>query len=131
MVGSKTSIKQELCHLNSEFNKLNKNKGLTSIGIPNLESLIGHMLMDDQQIRKYAETGEANDDNKPEVQFRRMIKNRSDNELLNSLAGTQGEYPDFIHWDQNCNLDGNEIRKRSRKINEAIKQQRVPSSGLQ
>jgi spermidine synthase len=131
MLGSKSSEKTGLCQLSSEFSALNEHKGLTNIGIPDIESLIAHLLVDDRQLRKYVETAKTSNDDKPYVQYSHMINKKTDGEIIKFLVNTKVDYRDFTQVKDACTMDTIETIRKVKKINEALKHQMVLSSGLQ
>jgi hypothetical protein len=129
MLGSKSGMKKGLCRLQARFARMNVQQGMTSIGIPDLESLLGHLLMDNNQLRKFTGTGSANTDNKPVAEFSRMFIQKPDQELLQLLSGISADYDEFVETDPECSLNSREVIIRSREINEALKKELLLSSG--
>lgn len=131
MVGSKSSAKQGICQLFSEFSRLDIQKGFTAIGIPDPESLIAHLLLDNRQLREFTGSIDANLDNKPLVEYSRMISSKTDGELIRFLVGSKASYTEWLMPGPHCYADIQQTIRRVREINEALRQEMVPSSGLQ
>ncbi len=131
LIGSKSTGKTEICRFFSEFSKLDNQKDLTAIGIPDPESLIAHMLLDNLQLREYSGSLQANLDDKPVVQYSRMVGSGTDYELLKLLVNSKVNYTDWMQSAPDCYTDMFETFRRIREINASLKQRMVPSSGLQ
>lgn len=130
MVGSKSSTKPGICQLFSEFSKLDIQRGFTAIGIPDPESLIAHLLLDNRQLREFTGSLHANLDNKPLVEYSRMILSKTDGELIRFLVGSKASYTEWLMPGPYCYADIQQTIRRVGEINEALRQDMVPSSGL-
>jgi predicted membrane-bound spermidine synthase len=131
MVGSKSSAKPGICQLFSEFTKPGRQKELAAVGIPDPESLIAHLLLDKHQLREFTGSLQANLDNKPVVEYSRTIGSKTDAELIRFLMDSKSNFAEWLMPGPHCYADIQQTIRRVREINEALRQEMVPSSGLQ
>jgi hypothetical protein len=131
MVGSKSSAKPGICQLFSEFTKPGRLKELAAVGIPDPESLIAHLLLDKHQLREFTGSLQANLDNKPVVEYSQTIGSKTDAELIRFLMDSKSNFAEWLMPGPHCYADIQQTIRRVREINEALRQEMVPSSGLQ
>jgi spermidine synthase len=85
MLASKTKLTIDYGNLSGRFLQLNGNRRFDIMGIPTIESLLTHLLLDDTGLRMYVTGAQENSDNKPSIEYSRDTCNVNDPELLKQL----------------------------------------------
>jgi hypothetical protein len=129
LVGAKTHPETELCRLLTDFSDLNRKENLVLIGIPDLESLMAQLLLDDRQIRQYVENAPENTDNRPLAQYSRSISHKAGEEILRSLSNMAVDYNNFLQIKGNCAGETSGSLRKIIRLNEELKQRLVLYSG--
>jgi spermidine synthase len=129
LIGSRRNSRLDFCRLAANFEALSGKEDLLSIGIPDLESFLGHLLLNDPEIRKYVEDVPENTDNKPRIQFSKTVSQQTDPSLLKFLSGSSVNYNDFLPSNGTCKGIDDETVSKVKRFNEELRHQLVLFSG--
>lgn len=125
LVGGRTTQSHDFCILEANFQALTGKEDLALIGIPDVESFLGHLLLNDLKIRQYVEDAPENKDNIPGIQFSRNVSQQTDPALLEFLSASSVDYNDFMQVNGTCNGKGDEMIRKVNRFNEALRHQLV------
>jgi predicted membrane-bound spermidine synthase len=131
LLASKRQNKLELCHLSASFSAMNTNHSLSGIGIPGIESLLAHIIMDNDQIRNLVGKEPENSDNHPFVAYFHEPATHKNNNVLPLFFKTTVNYSRFLELGENCQPDTTEMFRQVRRLNRSLLQQADLSYGLQ
>ncbi len=109
------------CAINQRFITIDHFGRYSKPGIATTESLIGKRLMDDRQLRIFAEGAPANTDDHPYLEFSRTRADYTDPELINQLIRDMNSSRNPYFTDSNCTFDNAEVRQ---KIDQAKQESR-------
>jgi spermidine synthase len=129
LVGSRTTQRYDLCQLDENFATLTGKEDLALTDIHDLESLLGHLLLNDRKIRQYVEGVPENTDNRPWIQFSRTISQQTDRALLEFLSASSVDYEDFMQVNGTCNSEGDVRIRKIKRFNAALRRRLVLFSG--
>jgi spermidine synthase len=121
MMGEKTSEKHDFCRIFSRLGDLNLKNDLSSIGIPDAESLLAHLLVDNSQIRRFVDNAPLNLDNRPIIQYSRYTEKDTDKSILMFLNDSRVNYPEFLSTSIGCVPDYAGIQEKADLIIEGLK----------
>jgi spermidine synthase len=102
----------DYCAINQRFTAIDHFGRYSKPGIASTESLIGKRLMDDRQLRIFAEGAPANTDDHPYLEFSRTRADYSDPELINQLIRDMNSSRNPYFTNTNCMPDNAEIRQK-------------------
>jgi|WetSurSiteA1Bulk_404760.scaffolds.fasta_scaffold00814_2 spermidine synthase len=131
LVAARNPVGHDLCRLEKNFSLLNDKDEMDSIGIPDVGTLVAHLLLDNGQLRSYVADAQVNLDDKPFVQYSHKTNTYVDKGILKFLAGASVDYSAFFSEGSACNSDVQETIRKIRSIHEALKPRMVLSSGPQ
>ena len=100
------------CAIDQRFTTIDHFGRYSKPGIASTESLIGKRLMDDRQLRIFAEGAPANTDDHPYLEFSRTRADYTDPELINQLIRDMNGSRNPYFTDSNCTFDNAEVRQK-------------------
>ncbi len=121
LLARKKRLSMDFCTIDHRFASIDHFGRYSKPGIADTESLVGRRLMDDRQLRIFAEGAPANTDVHPYLEFSRTPINYTDPELISQLIRETGKSQDPYFTGVNCPADNPEIRMRIDSENQAIK----------
>jgi predicted membrane-bound spermidine synthase len=102
----------DYCAINQRFASIDHFGRYSKPGIVSTESIIGKQLMDDRQLRIFAEGAPANTDDHPYLEFSRTPANYTDPELINQLIREISNSRNPYFTGSNCTSDNAEVRRK-------------------
>jgi hypothetical protein len=112
LLARKKGLNMDYCSIDQRFNAIDHFGRYSKAGIASTESLIGKRLMDDRQLRIFAEGAPANTDDHPYLEFSRTAPGYTDPDLISQLLHemTNTGNPYFTGID--CTVENAELRRR-------------------
>jgi spermidine synthase/MFS family permease len=102
----------DYCAIHQRFTNIDHFGRYSKPGIASTESLIGKRLMDDRQLRIFAEGAPANTDDHPYLEFSRTPADYTDPELINQLIREMNNSSNPYFTESNCTIDNAEVRQK-------------------
>jgi hypothetical protein len=113
----------DYCAIHQRFTGIDHFGRYTKPGIASTESLIGKRLMDDRQLRIFAEGAPANTDDHPYLEFSRTPAGFTDPELINQLIREMGNSRNPYFAESNCAFDNAEVRQKIDQAKQASREE--------
>lgn len=130
LLANKDLQQTDLCTFSEAFSRQNISRSLNSVGIPDVETLLAHVLMTDSQIREFTGSIPENADYNP---FSKEIAAGGDEsaKMLQNIFNNGTNYQNlFSNWNE-CVKDSAEFSKRIKNITLLLLQQVGPPSDRQ
>jgi predicted membrane-bound spermidine synthase len=121
LLASKKRHNLDYCTIAQRFASIDHFGRFSKPGIADTESLIGKRLMDDRQLRIFAEGAPANTDDHPFLEFSRTPSDFTDPELISQLINDMGNSQNPYFTDASCSYDNTEVRQRIDRAKQAIR----------
>lgn len=102
----------DYCAIDQRFTSIDHFGRYSKPGIANTESLIGKRLMEDRQLRIFAEGAPANTDDHPYLEFSRTPADFTDPELINHLIREMSNSRNPYFTEINCTFYNAEVRQK-------------------
>ncbi len=121
LIAHKRRLNPDYCSINQRFTDIDHFGRYSKPGIATTESLIARRLMDDRQLRIFAEGAPANTDEHPYLEFSRTPAGYIDPELINQLLREMDKSRNPYFTGSDCTVDNAGIRMKIDQSKQAIK----------
>lgn len=131
LLASKNQRRYEFCDLLQAYTVMNVNNSFTNIGIPNIESLLAHAFLEDNQVRDFIGDAPDNSDTNPFVEFYKVRTEKKTDEVKSLIFQARADYSRIIHFQAGCVADTAQVINNIKRFNQKLLPLDVQSSGLQ
>jgi spermidine synthase len=109
LMARKERMNPDYCLVESRFIKIDQNGRYSRNGIATAELLLGRQLMDDRQLRIFAEGAPENTDDRSYVEFSKTPPDFTDPELIRQLIKEADSFTKFQVIDAACTFDKQDV----------------------
>jgi spermidine synthase len=102
LMAFKKGIIPNYCSIATRFLSMDQDGKLRRIGISDAGSLLARKLMDNQELKKFADGVAGNSDDKPLIEFSRTTRNYADTMLFNKLLNSLNDSEELVGEGTDC-----------------------------
>jgi len=128
LLAGKKELDLDYCRLVENFDRKSKTAAFEHTGIRSVESLIAHLLLDDEKLRIYAEDASENSDNRPFVEFSLGREQKNDPRIVQSLSDISVNFAKVIIFKASCAYNAGQVLREIGVENTLIKDQLLKES---
>jgi predicted membrane-bound spermidine synthase len=129
MLAGKEDHMAGYCSIAERYNELAGSDMMNKLGIPDPESLLGRRLMDDNQLKEFAEDSPVNENDRPYVEFSRTARQFRDPELISDLISRMK--PAEVQYEPDrCGADKAKIALKIDRMHRTIKAELLSGENL-
>ncbi len=130
LLARKKRQKTDYCSVNQRFDQIDHFGRYSKTGIASTELLLGRRLMDDRQLRIFAEGAPVNSDDRPYLEFTRTPADYTDPELIKQLVRDMNKSGNPYFSDINCVFDNAEVRRKIDETKKASGEELLGETGM-
>jgi predicted membrane-bound spermidine synthase len=130
LLARKKRQKTDYCSVNQRFDQIDHFGRYSKTGIASTEQIIGRRLMDDRQLRIFAEGAPVNSDDRPYLEFTRTPADYTDPELIKQLVRDMNKSGNPYFSDINCVVDNAEVRRKIDETKKASGEKLLGETGM-
>jgi hypothetical protein len=125
LLAGKNSPDLDFAACRTASKQMSRKTAFERTGIRSVETLIAHMLMDDAELRSYAEEAPENSDNRPYVEFSRVPVPTYDPQILQSFRESPVDFEKLVRFKADCHYNMQEILREIFNENISIRRQLI------